>query len=155
MFRTRRGPAELVLCIASLVVLLVFVTSSTADVPAPPFANFESTQVNPIRLSADTTRLFAVNPANKSLSVFDARQPAHPVLLAEIPVGIGPASVNPRTNDEAWVVNQVSNSISVVSVSKNIVTDTISTGAGTEPVDVVFAGTNLRQLLPQQSDQGV
>src|SRR5690349_17461401 len=112
MLRTRRGDAGIVLCVASLVLTLVFVTTSIADVPAPSFVNFETTQVNPIRLSADATRLFAVNPANKSLSVFDATQPVHPVLVAEIPVGIGPASVNPRTNDEAWVVNQVSNSVS-------------------------------------------
>ena len=38
----------------------------------------------------------------------------------------------------AWVVNQVSNSISIVSVSKGIVLATIQ--APTEPMDVVFAG---------------
>ena len=31
-------------------------------------------------------------------------------------------SVNPRSNDEAWVVNQVSDSISIVSVSRGLVT---------------------------------
>jgi DNA-binding beta-propeller fold protein YncE len=110
--------------------------------PAPGFANFEPSQTNPIRLSADTTRLFAVNTPNNSLLVYDATQPANPFLLAEIPVGVGPVSVNPRTPGEVWVVNQVSNSISVVSISRGIVTDTISTGAGTEPMDVVFAGSN-------------
>ena len=55
-------------------------------------------------------------------------------------------SVNPRTNDEAWVVNQVSNSVSVVSVSKGIVMDTIPSGAGTEPMDIVFAGVNQAYL---------
>ena len=153
MLRTRRGAAGIVLCVTSLIVIFVFVSTSTADVPAPPFASFESTQVNPIRLSADATRLFAVNAANRSLSVFNVRQPANPALMAEIPVGMGPASVNPRTNDEAWVVNQISNSISVVSVSKNIVTDTISTGAGTEPVDVVFAGANQAYVSCSRSNQ--
>ena len=46
--------------------------------------------------------------------------------------------VNPRTDDEAWVVSQESNSVSVISVSKGIVTDTIYAKA--EPMDVVFAG---------------
>jgi DNA-binding beta-propeller fold protein YncE len=63
-------------------------------------------------------------------------------LIAEIPVGLEPVSVNINPavagNDEAWVTNQVSNSVSVVSVSKGIVTDTIY--AKTEPADVVFAG---------------
>jgi len=117
----------------------------------PAFANFEPSPTNPIRLSADGTRLFAVNPANNSLSVFDVTTPGTPKLIAEIPVGLGPVSVNPRSDDVAWVVNQVSNSISVVSVSKRIVTGTINNlkvpllpltsgmSAG-EPMDVVFSG---------------
>jgi len=121
------------------------VTQAQSGPPAP--ANFEPSQTNPIRLSADETRLFAVNTANNSLSVFNVSTPAAPVLMVEIPVGLGPVSVNPLSDDVAWVVNQVSNSISVVSVSKRIVTNTIylkepmsSGGSGGEPMDVVFAG---------------
>jgi YVTN family beta-propeller protein len=101
------------------------------------FVNFESSQTNPVRLSPDGTRLFAVDTPDARVSVFDVSQPGNPVLIAEIPVGIEPVSVNPRSNDEAWVVNQESGSVSVVSVSKGIVTDTISAKA--EPMDVVFA----------------
>ena len=101
------------------------------------FVNFESSQTNPVRLSPDGTRLFAVDTPDARISVFDVSKPTSPVLIAEIPVGIEPVSVNPRTDDEAWVVNQVSNSVSVVSVSKGIVTDTIL--AKPEPMDVVFA----------------
>jgi len=111
------------------------------------FANFEPSQTNPIRLSADGTRLFAVNTANNSLSVFNVTTPSTPTLMAEIPVGLGPVSVNPLSDDVAWVVNQVSNSISVVSVSQGIVTGTIhlkvptAVGlSGGEPMDVVFVG---------------
>jgi YVTN family beta-propeller protein len=101
------------------------------------FANFESSQTNPVRLSPDGTRLFAVDTPDARVSVFDVSQPGNPVLIAEIPVGIEPVSVNARSNDEAWVVNQESGSVSVVSVSKGIVTDTIY--AKPEPMDVVFA----------------
>src|SRR5205823_3728381 len=94
----------------------------------------------PVRLSPDGTRLFAVNTPDARVSVFDVTQPSNPRLLAEIPVGIEPVSVNPRNNDEVWVVNEVSDSISIVSVSQRIVTDTIY--VKDEPVDVVFAGTN-------------
>jgi YVTN family beta-propeller protein len=111
-----------------------------AQAPPPSYANFEPAQTNPIRLSADGTRLFAVNTPNNSLSVFDATAPASPKLLAQIPVGLGPVSVNPLSDDEVWVVNQVSNSISVVSVSAGIVTSTIAVPV--EPMDVVFAGPN-------------
>jgi YVTN family beta-propeller protein len=141
MSRTGRTSA-VVCCLLVLAILLVLVPATIADNPPPSFANLEAAQTNPIRLSADGTSLFAVNTPNNTLSVFDVTQPDNPNLLSEIPVGVGPVSANPRTQDEVWVVNQVSNSVSVVSISQGIVTDTIETGAGTEPMDVVFAGTN-------------
>src|SRR5580765_4900028 len=101
------------------------------------YVNFEGKQTNPIRLSPDGTRLFAVNTPDARLSVFDVSQPSNPKLIAEIPVGVEPVSVNPRNNDEVWVVNEVSDSISIVSVPQRIVTDTIYTKD--EPADVVFA----------------
>jgi YVTN family beta-propeller protein len=138
----RTGRLTAIVRVSTLLVILSALCSGGSGRSSGGFADFEAAQTNPIRLSADGTRLFAVNTANASLSVFDVTQPRTPALLAEIPVGVGPVSVNPRTNDEAWVVNQVSNSVSVVSVSKGIVTYTIPSGAGTEPMDVVFAGVN-------------
>ncbi len=151
--RSEKDPPPLLRSIARRLTALFALLSLLLALPATEssfasnqsshrFANFEAAQTNPIRLSPNGTRLFAVNTANNSLSVFDVTQPRAPLLLAQIPVGVGPVSVNPRSNDEAWVVNQVSNSVSVVSVSKGIVTDTIPTGAGTEPMDVAFAGLN-------------
>ncbi len=131
----------------SVVGLLLLQVSAAAQAPASAFVNFEGAQTNPIRISADGARLFAVNTPNGTLSVFDlTANPATPALIAEIPVGIEPVSVNINPNsairdDEAWVVNQISNSVSVVSVSKGIVTDTIYARA--EPSDVVFAGNGL------------
>ena len=105
------------------------------------FVNFEAALTSPIRLSPDGTRLFSVNNPNGTVSVFDvSTNPSSPALLAEIPVGVEPVSVNPRTDDEVWVVNQESDSVSVVSVSQGMVTDTIQ--VPDEPADVVFAGTN-------------
>ncbi len=105
---------------------------------AAAFANFEGSQTSPIRISADGKRLYAVNTPNQTLSVFDLTLPASPALIAEIPVGVEPVSVNPLTDDEVWVVNQVSNSISIVSVKLGIVVQTLAAKA--EPMDVVFAG---------------
>ena len=122
-------------------VLLVLPVLAYGQVSPAAYVNFESAQTNPLRISADGTRLFAVNTADARVSVFDLAQPSNPALMAEIPVGIEPVSVNPRTNDEVWVVNQVSDSISIVSVSRRIVTDTIY--VNDEPADVVFAGNQL------------
>jgi len=101
------------------------------------FVNFEGKQTSPIRLSPDGTRLFAVNTPDNRLSVFDVSRPQNPILIAEIPVGLEPVSVNVLNNDEAWVVNEVSDSVSVVSVSRHVVTDTIA--VKDEPADVAFA----------------
>lgn len=117
--------------IASLLLCSFFEAQAT-------YVNFEGKQTSPIRLSPDGTRLFAVNTPDARLSVFDITQPSNPRLIAEIPVGVEPVSVNPLNNDEAWVINEVSDSISVVSVSRRIVTDTIY--VKDEPADVVFAG---------------
>src|SRR5436190_21587129 len=102
------------------------------------YVKFEGKQTMPLRLSSDGTRLFVVNTPDARLSVFDMTQPSNPRLVAEIPVGIEPVSVNPRSNDEVWVVNEVSDSISIVSVSQRVVVDTLY--VKDEPADVVFAG---------------
>ncbi|HJQ70440.1 MAG TPA: beta-propeller fold lactonase family protein [Blastocatellia bacterium] len=119
-------------------IIIPFTGSTQTGVPVNTYVNFEGSQTNPVRVSADGARLFAVNTPDARLSVFDLSQESSPALIAEIPVGIEPVSVNPRTGDEAWVVNQVSDSISVVSVSQGIVVDTIY--VKDEPADVVFAG---------------
>ncbi|HEU0008296.1 MAG TPA: YncE family protein, partial [Verrucomicrobiae bacterium] len=82
-------------------------------------------------------RLFAVNTPDDRLSVFDVSNPQNPILIAEIPVALEPVSVNPVNNDEAWVVNELSDSVTVVSVSRHVITDTIY--VKDEPGDVVFA----------------
>jgi len=140
---TKRAVAA-VACVTLLIALSTRMATK-AQAPPAPYANFEVAQTNPIRLSADMTRLYAVNSANNSLSVFDVSNPASPGPPLEIPVGVGPVSVNPLTDDIVWVVNQVSNSISLVSVSEGIVTATIQVKP--EPMDVVFANNNTQAYV--------
>lgn len=136
--------------IAFLAGLALAAGIASAQVPVSTFVNFEGAQTNPIRLSADGTRLFAVNTPDARVSVFDVSNWSAPRLIGEIPVGVEPVSVNPRTLDEVWVVNQVSDSISVVSISKGIVIDTIY--VKDEPADVVFAGQNLAFVSVSRSN---
>jgi YVTN family beta-propeller protein len=124
---------------------------ASGQVSPSAFVNFEGAQTNPIRLSGDGTRLYAVNTPDARVSVFDTSNGSAPLLIGEIAVGIEPVSVNPRTNDEVWVVNQVSDSVSVVSVSKGIVIDTIY--VKDEPSDVVFAGQNLAFVSVSRSNK--
>src|SRR5258705_3144269 len=118
------------LCICALLL-------GTALCAHASYVNFEGKQTSPLHLSPDGTRLFAVNTPDARLSVFDVTQPSNPRLIAEIPVGLEPVSVNPRNNDEAWVINEVSDSVSIVSVSNRVVMDTIY--VKDEPADVGFA----------------
>jgi YVTN family beta-propeller protein len=61
------------------------------------------------------------------------------VLTAEIPVGLEPVSVAARNNREAWVVNWLSDSVSIVDLTTGNVVRTID--VGDEPTDVLFAGS--------------
>ncbi len=120
-----------------LSILLAGCLALAATAQAQSFVNFEARQTSPVRLSPDGSRLFAVNTPDARVSVFDVSSPFNPILIAEIPVGVDPVSVNPLNNDEAWVVNEVSDSVSIVSVSRRVVTDTLY--VKDEPADVVFA----------------
>jgi len=108
------------------------------------FVNWETPHVSPLALTPDGTRLLAVNTADNRLEVFDLTGGAPAPLLA-IPVGLDPVSVRARTNDEVWVVNHISDSVSIVSLSGGAVVATLDTDD--EPADVVFAGSPERAYV--------
>jgi YVTN family beta-propeller protein len=111
---------------------------------APTFVNWETPQVSPIDKTPDGTKLLVCNTAAGLLEVFDLTGTI-PALVAEIPVGVDPVSVRARTNNEVWVVNHVSDSISIVNITNRNVSRTLRTLD--EPCDVVFAGTAGRAFV--------
>jgi YVTN family beta-propeller protein len=108
------------------------------------FVNWESPHVAPLALTRDRTRLLAVNTPDDRLEVF-ALATGTPVWVDSIPVGIDPVSVRARGADEAWVVNHVSDSVSVVDLATGNVRATLATDD--EPCDVVFAGVPQRAFV--------
>lgn len=99
--------------------------------------NFESPPVHPIELTPDGARLVVAHLADASVVVFDATtQP--PTRLVTLPVGLEPVSVRARTATELWVVNHISDSISILDLVSGNVVRTMS--VGDEPTDVRFAG---------------
>lgn len=141
----------------SLLLLVSFTAvTSNAEAVLPnnsPFTLFESGQVRPLALSADGKRLFAVNTPDNRLEVYDTtgEEIKH---CGSVSVGLEPVAVAVRNSREVWVVNHLSDSVSIVRVNKRSCRGdddqaiaNKSAGRvlrtlliGDEPRDIVFAG---------------
>lgn len=130
-----RASLQGILPFASL--LLSLVGPLAGRVNAATFTNFESHQIHPLALSADGSRLFACNTPDNRLTVYTVTAGGL-TLEAEIPVGLEPVSVRIRSASEVWVVNHLSDTISIVDLTTMNVRATLP--VGDEPTDVVFAG---------------
>lgn len=119
---------------------------------SPDFVHFESSQVHPLAITPDGTRLLALNTPDNRLSVFDLTGPT-PVRVAEIPVGLEPVAVAARNNGEAWVVNALSDDVSIVDLATLHVKSTLR--VGDEPADVVFAGTPQRAWVSVSQEDAI
>jgi YVTN family beta-propeller protein len=118
-----------------LAVALATLLTVARPTVAQSFVNFESPQSHPIDITPDGTTLLAVNTADGQLELFDLIR-GLPVRRGSVAVGVDPVSVRVRNNTEAWVVNQVSDSVSVVDIASMRVTRTIL--IGDEPADICF-----------------
>jgi DNA-binding beta-propeller fold protein YncE len=107
---------------------------------AASFTTFESGQVRPVALSPDGSRLFAVNTPDDRLEVFDVTAGGL-VHSASVSVGVEPVAVAPRSDGEVWVVNHLSDSVSIVDVAADPPRVVRTLLVGDEPRDIVFAGT--------------
>src|SRR5258705_13501148 len=85
---------------------------------------FESGPVRPLALSPDGTKLFACNIPDGRLEIFDVTS-GSPKLIGSVQVGLEPVAVAPHGNGEVWVVNHLSDSISIVDVATQRVTRTL------------------------------
>ncbi|HEY8493875.1 MAG TPA: hypothetical protein VIN04_08275, partial [Myxococcota bacterium] len=106
---------------------------------AGDFVAFESGPVRPMAMSPDGTRLYVVNTPDARLEIFriGAGGIAH---QASVPVGLEPVAVAARGNHEVWVVNHLSDSVSIVDVSASPPRVKRTLLVGDEPRDIVFAG---------------
>jgi len=126
-----------VCCTFVWLALLTFAAVPPAH--ASPFVTFESGQVRPLAQSPDGTRLFAVNTPDGVLEIFNVGS-AGLTHTASVPVGMEPVAVAAHGNSEVWVVNHLSDSVSVVDVSSMPPRVTRTLLVGDEPRDIVFAG---------------
>ncbi len=108
------------------------------------FVNWENHPIHGLALTPDGSHLLVTNTPDNRLEVYSLTggSPRH---IGSVPVGLDPVSVRARTNDEVWVVNHISDSISIVDLPTMRVRATIETAD--EPFDVVFAGTPQRAFV--------
>ena len=143
LFRTPAGTSASVK-ISSKAMLTARVThAETPRASASSYTLFESGEVRPLALSADGSLLFVTNPPANRLEIFSiAGTSAQTVsLVASVPVGLEPVAVALRSPTEVWVVNHLSDSISIVDITSLGTARVVNTLlVGDEPRDIVFAG---------------
>jgi DNA-binding beta-propeller fold protein YncE len=119
---------------------------------AQTFVAFESGQVRPLALSADGQRLFAVNTPDNRLEIFSVAGGLLP--MASVPVGLEPIAVAEDPDGRVWVVNHLSDSVSIVDVDAAIPQAIQTLWVGDEPRDIVFAGTNRERAFITTAHRG-
>ena len=93
----------------------------------PSFLAFESGPVRPIALTPNGTRLLVTNIPDNQLEIFRILIDGGLEHLASVPVGMEPVAVAARSDTEAWVVNHLSDSVSVVDLNAGVVAATVRT----------------------------
>src|SRR4051812_35470321 len=105
------------------------------------FTLFESGQVRPLALSPSGKFLSAANAPDTRREAFrvDTRGLRHP---ASTPFGLEPVAVAARNDNEVWVVNHLSDSVSVVTLTQDGKSGRVvrTLLVGDEPRDIVFGG---------------
>jgi len=138
------GWSRAALAASAIALAAVSLRALTAAPSAPrvssSFTAFETGPTRPLVLSADGTRLYALNTPDGKLEIFDVSA-AGLSRLHVVPVGLEPVAVALRGN-EAWVVNELSDSVSIVDLASSPPRVVRTLLVGDEPGDIVFAGPN-------------
>jgi sugar lactone lactonase YvrE/mono/diheme cytochrome c family protein len=118
-----------------------WMTGSTgAYAQGSPYVNFETIPTRALALSPDGTRLFATNTPDGRLEIFTVGADGSLTAAGSVTVGLEPVAVSARSNDEVWVVNLLSDSVSVVDVKSTPARVVRTLLVGDEPRDIAFAG---------------
>jgi len=132
-------------------------TGNTLPGPRPvaepqAFVSYESGQVRPLALSANGQTLFAVNTPDARLEILGTGASLTPI--DSIPVGLEPVAVAVAPDGRVWVVNHLSDSVSVVDVSVLPARVIQTLWVGDEPRDIVFAGENRERAFITTAHRG-
>lgn len=125
---------------------LLLLAAPTAG--AMDYVLFETGPVRPLARSADGSQLFVANIPDNRLEIFDVTE-AGLIAVASVPVGLEPCSVAVAPNGSVWVVNHMSDSVSIVDINASPPQVIQTLLVGDEPRDIVFASNNCRTSAPE------
>lgn len=114
-------------------------TGGESNAGVSDFAAFEAGQVRPLAFSPDGSHLYAINTPANQLEIFSVDDSGM-LHQASVAVGLEPVAVAAR-DGEVWVVNYLSDSVSIVDVSGATPYVKRTLWVGDEPSDIVFAGS--------------
>lgn len=139
------------------------ITHATAEEPEDPYENlyqqsnftlFESGQVKPLAISHKRKLLLALNTPDNRVEVFKIGSKDSLSYIKSVPVGLEPISIAIRNDREAWVVNHLSDSVSVISLRSGTADLVTTLQVGDEPSDVVFAGKDNERVFVTAAHRG-
>jgi DNA-binding beta-propeller fold protein YncE len=137
---------------------VIAVKSKPTPVQVPksdnPYTLFETLQVRPLALSPNGKLLFAANTPDNRLEIFQVgKKGLKP--RSSVQVGLEPVAVAVRNDQEVWVVNHLSDSVSIVDVSDpNAPRVTRTLLVGDEPRDIVFGGADKQRAFITTAHRG-
>ena len=126
--------------------------------PRPVFGSrnyvlFESGPVRPVLITNDKSTLVVANIPDNRIEIFDIN-PGGLTLRHSVPVGIEPVALAQTSDDLIWVVNHISDSVSVVDISL-VIPEVIRTlYVGDEPRDIVVAGNAKERVFVTTAHRG-
>jgi len=132
----------------------------TSESNASSYTLFESGQVRPLALSPNGKMLFAANTPDNRLEIYKIHQ--HKLEhCGSVSVGLEPVAIAARTSSEVWVVNHLSDSVSIVKITQHACKNNHSPGfvkqtllVGDEPRDIVFAGKKQKRAFITAAHRG-
>jgi YVTN family beta-propeller protein len=128
------------------------VATATAE-PNDSFINFESHQFRPVVMSPSGEHLFVTNTPDNRIEIFDLTGDI-PEARGSVVVGLEPVAIAARSDNEIWVVNHLSDSVSIVDVGASPPRVIRTLLVGDEPRDIVFGGENNQRAFITTAHRG-
>jgi hypothetical protein len=117
-----------------------FDVAAAAEIPG----NFEFSPVHPEEKTPDGRRTLRLDSLHGNLEITDVDGPVV-TRKTVVKVGMHPVSVRAASNGEAWIVDPIADSISIVDLDSATVIAALQTAP--QPTDVMFSGSPSRAFV--------